>query len=180
MMLIGGGVWKRNDSSFLTLRKLIYWMLEDGQVQTWLPGIVYIEIQKQQFIDCSCFPDPFDPFRQSHVVCLEFVKSNTNHQRCQSQSPPENDSCLAIMVHRDVVDDDGLESRMRVDQEKRTEGGIQDRVQGPADEGCNGQRDKTHSHKSLKSPVIAAVRRMGLRDLRWIIGCTVNDLRSHG
>ena len=63
-----------------------------------------------------------------------------------------------------VVDDDGLEANVRVEENGRAQDGVHGRVERAGGEGSDGEGDERSGEEALKSPVVGAVGGVGGRD----------------
>lgn len=68
-----------------------------------------------------------------------------------------------------VVDDDGLEANVGVQEHGRAQDGVEGGVQRAGSEGGDGERDERGGEEALKSPVVGAMGGVGVGDRRRVV-----------
>ena len=68
-----------------------------------------------------------------------------------------------------VVDDDGLEANVGVQEQSRAQDGVEGGVERAGSEGSDGERDERGSEKALESPVVGAVGGVGVGDRSRVV-----------
>lgn len=83
-------------------------------------------------------PDPLDGLGQADVVGLELVQADADEDGGAVEEPHGRLAGLGVLARGDVVDDDGLDAEVAVDEQQRAQDGVEPRVQGAAREGGQG------------------------------------------
>lgn len=76
----------------------------------------------------------------------------------------------------DVIDDDGLNTHVGVDEDRSAEEGIQGGVERAGGEGCEGKGHQGCGQSALEGPVVVAVGWGWCRDGRGIVDGALDDL----
>lgn len=74
---------------------------------------------------CLCSPKPLGSLDQADVSCLELVQSYASQDSRGVQKPVASFAQIGVSLLGDVVDDDGLDTHVRVDKHGSCEEGIQ-------------------------------------------------------
>lgn len=85
-----------------------------------------------------CLPNTLDSLRDTDVVCLKLVQTNAYSQGGGVQSPPEQLAQTGVSLLGDVVDDDGLETDVGMDEDGGAEDRVHGGVEGAGSEGRDG------------------------------------------
>lgn len=101
-----------------------------------------------------CLPEPPDSLGNSNVVGLKLVQSHADSDGRKIQAPPEDLSQARVALLGDVVDDDGLEAEVRVQQEGGAQDGVGGGVERAGGEGRNGERHEAGGEEALEGPVV--------------------------
>lgn len=83
----------------------------------------------------SCSPKPLGSLDQANVRRLELVQTYTSQDGGCVQKPVAGPAQVGVSLLRNVVDNDGLDTHVRVDEQGSGEQGIQGGVQGAGGEG---------------------------------------------
>ena len=127
-----------------------------------------------------CRPEPLDSLSHTNVVRLKLVQAHANSNGCEVEPPPEELAQLRPGLLRDVVDDDGLEADVRVEEGYAAEDGVHSRVHGARGEGGDGEGHEAGSQKTLSQPVVGALGRVGLGDRGGVVDCENRRLVFRG
>lgn len=101
-----------------------------------------------------CLPDSLDSLSDADVIGLKLVQANANSDGRQVQTPPEELSQAGIGSRGDVVNDDGLEADVGVQQDGRAQDGVGGGVERTGGKGRNGERHEAGGEEALKGPVV--------------------------
>lgn len=101
-----------------------------------------------------CLPDSLDSLSDADVIGLKLVQADANSDSRQVQTPPEELSQARVGSRRDVVNDDGLEADVGVQQDGRAQDGVGGGVERTGGKGRNGERHEAGGEEALKGPVV--------------------------
>lgn len=118
-----------------------------------------------------CLPDLLNSLGNTNIVGLKLIQSHADGDGRQVQAPPEDLSQAGVAGLGDVVDDDGLEANMRVQQDGGAQDGVGGGVERAGGEGSNGEGHEAGGEEALKGPVVGAVRGVGVGNGDGVVDC---------
>jgi len=101
-----------------------------------------------------CLPESLDSLSDADVIGLKLVQANTNSDSRKVQTPPEELSQAGVGSRGDVVNDDGLEADVGVQEDGRAQDGVGGGVERTGGKGRNGERHEAGGEEALKGPVV--------------------------
>ena len=104
-------------------------------------------------------PDALHSLGEADIVGLELVQANADDKGGCVETPLEKLACLGIFAVGNVVDDDGLETHVAVDEDGGAQQGIHAGVQRPGSERSNRQGHQAGRKQALEGPVVRAMGR---------------------
>lgn len=126
-----------------------------------------------------CLPHALDSLGDADVIRLELVQANAYDDGGGIQPPPEQPAQTGVSPLGDVVDDDGLEANVGVDEDGRAQDRVHGGVERARRKGGNGQRHQARGQEALKRPVVRAVGgrggRNGSRVVDWKVLADVEN-----
>ena len=127
-----------------------------------------------------CCPDTTQSLGHTNIVCLELVQTNSGGEGECAQEPVAGSAELGHTGRREVVDDGGLESDVRVGDDQRAQDGVHDGVEGTSGERSEGERDQADADQSLKRPVVAALGGVGFGNGSRVVHGSLDSLGQRG
>lgn len=101
-----------------------------------------------------CLPESLDSLSDAHVIGLKLVQANADSDGRKVQAPPEVLSHVGVGSLGDVVNEDGLEADVGVQEDGRAQDGVGGGVERTGGKGRNGERHEAGSEEALKGPVV--------------------------
>lgn len=123
-----------------------------------------IDVHFPSFRGDLSFPHPLDSLCQTNVVGLKLVQTDANQDSGGVEGPHGELAGLGETAVGDIVDEDVLETGVRVHEDCAAESGIEHGVQRTGSERSDGQGDEAGGEQTVKGPVVGAVRGRRRRD----------------
>lgn len=123
-----------------------------------------IDVHFPSFRDDLSLPHPLDSLCQANVVGLKLVQTDANQDSGGVEGPHGELAGLGETAVGDIVDEDILETGVRVHEDCAAESGIEHGVQRTGSERSDGQGDEAGGEQTVKGPVVGAVRGRRRRD----------------
>lgn len=101
-----------------------------------------------------CLPDSLDSLSDANVIGLKLVQANANSDSRQVQAPPEELSQTWVGSLGNVVNDDGLEADVGVQEDGGAQNGVGGGVERAGGKGRDGERHEAGGEETLKGPVV--------------------------
>jgi len=77
---------------------------------------------------------------------LKFIKPNAHQHRRGIKSPHKESSDVWHSLDWDIIDEDGLEANVRMNEDGSAQQGVEDRIKDAADERSEGERNESTRH----------------------------------
>lgn len=77
---------------------------------------------------------------------FKFIKPNTHQHRRSVKPPREESSDVWHSLDWDIIGDDGLETNVRMNEDRSAQQGVQYRIKNAADERSKGERNESTRH----------------------------------
>jgi hypothetical protein len=106
------------------------------------------------YISALCLPESLKGLRDTNIVGLKLVQAHANSDSRNVQTPPEDFSQAGVALLGDVVNDDGLEADVRVQEDGGAQDGVGGGVERSRGEGRNGEGHEAGGKDALEGPVV--------------------------
>ena len=102
-------------------------------------------------------PDTLNSLGKANIIGLELVQADPDKHGGAVEGPPEELADGGEAFYGNIVDNDGLEADVGVDEDGAAENSIQNGVDTARGERRNGQGHETGGEEPLKRPVVRAM-----------------------